>query len=108
MLKTTPTIRESHKQLPIWLAALIANRCEAINRIQSHSIGWTCNSRNALYTNSGGDVERIQPFGICLRRGETLAVSWRPGDTEYTLNVCSPCPTQELPPQSRLTRGQLH
>jgi hypothetical protein len=31
MLKTTPTIHESHEQLPIWLAALIANRCEAIN-----------------------------------------------------------------------------
>lgn len=92
---TTPTVVESPTHLPIWFAALVANRCEAIDRAQAHSIHWTCISGKALYTNSRGEVVRIQPFGVCLQRGETLAVSWQPGATEYTLDVHSPTPAAD-------------
>ena len=78
---------EGHTEIPIWFAALVANGCEAIYGARGHAIRWICSSGRALYTNSRGRVERIQPFGVCLRRGETLAVSWRPGETEYTLDI---------------------
>ena len=31
--------------------------------------------------------EAIQPLGVTLDRGETLSVTWIPGETEYTLDV---------------------
>ncbi|HTS64855.1 MAG TPA: hypothetical protein VMH28_22685 [Candidatus Acidoferrales bacterium] len=40
-----------------------------------------------MYTNAGSEDERIEPLGIRLSRGKTLAVSWGPGETSYTLEV---------------------
>jgi len=78
---------KSYAAVPIWFGALLAHRCEAIHGIEAHSIEWTCISGKALYTNSHGNVAWIQPFGVCLRPGDTISVSWRPGETEYTLEI---------------------
>jgi hypothetical protein len=40
-----------------------------------------------MYTNGEYEMETIQPFGVPLRRGETVAVSWLPGDTAYTVEL---------------------
>ena len=72
-----------HEHAPIRLAALVANVCTAMGR----AVDWQHKSGKALYTNSARDAEHIQPFGVSLRRGETLAVWWQPGETAYTLEV---------------------
>ena len=74
---------EPHEHAPIWFAALVANGCTAMGR----AVDWQHKSGKALYTNSARDAEHIQPFGVSLRRGETLAVWWQPGETAYTLAV---------------------
>jgi hypothetical protein len=74
---------ETREHAPIWFAALVANRCTAMGR----AVNWEHKSGKALYTNSARDAEHIQPFGVSLRRGETLAVWWQPGETAYTLQV---------------------
>ncbi len=84
------TIREANENrehTPIWFAALVANGCTAKHRAGHRSVNWRCNSGKALYTNSARDAEQIHPFGVSLRRGETLAVWWKPGETAYTLDV---------------------
>jgi hypothetical protein len=73
--------------IPVWLAALIAASCQAaVNGIQ-RAIEWYCVSGRAIYTNCGVETEIIQPLGIPLKRGDTLAVYWVPGETEYTFEV---------------------
>jgi hypothetical protein len=76
-----------HEPLPIWLAVLLATSCEAQSSSRNHAIRWNHNSGRATYTNAGGEEERIEPLGVWLSRGQTLAVSWMPGDTTYTLEV---------------------
>jgi hypothetical protein len=73
--------------LPIWMAALIASRCQATSPGSDRMVNWRCVSGRALYTNGDSEVETIQPFGVPLRRGETVAVSWLPGDTAYTVEL---------------------
>jgi hypothetical protein len=77
----------SKARVPVWLAALIAARCQAEGEGENHTIGWDCVSGRAIYTNSGATMERIEPLGVSLQRGQTLAVSWRPGETTYTVEV---------------------
>jgi hypothetical protein len=77
----------NHEPLPIWLAVLLATSCEAQSSSRNHAIRWNHNSGRATYTNAGGEEERIEPLGVRLSRGQTLAVSWMPGDTTYTLEV---------------------
>jgi hypothetical protein len=77
----------SNGRVPVWLAALIAAQCQAEGEGENHAIGWDCVSGRALYTNSRAAMERIEPLGISLQRGQTLAVSWRPGETTYTMEV---------------------
>ena len=72
---------------PIWMAALMATRCLANRDGKGFAVNWNHVSGKALYTNSGDDPELIVPLGVFLRGGETLAVSWVPGDTAYTLEV---------------------
>jgi len=84
---TLTDIIKGGEQAPIWLAALLANRCMATDRAGGRAVHWRCRSGKALYTNSARDAEHIHPFGVSLRRGETLAVWWRPGETGYTLEV---------------------
>ncbi len=72
---------------PIWFAALIASACLAEGNGARHTIRWNCVSGRAVYTNRGREAERIEPLGVRLLGGETLAVYWIPGETSYTLEV---------------------
>jgi hypothetical protein len=72
---------------PIWLAALIASRCQANANGEDHAVLWNHVSGRALYTNAGSTTETIEPLGVSLQQGHTLAVSWIPGDTAYTVEV---------------------
>jgi hypothetical protein len=73
--------------LPIWLAALLAARCQVNGNGEDQAVRWSCVSGRALYTNAGADAEWIQPLGVRLQRGQTLAVYWLPGDSAYTVEV---------------------
>ena len=75
--------------MPIWLAVLIATPCQARTSRGRNEVHWTCVSGRAIYTNFGRDMERIEPLGVNLSAGETLAVSWTPNETAYTLEVYS-------------------
>ena len=72
---------------PIWLAALIASNCHADRSGEEAEVAWQNVSGKALYTNAGDDTEFIHAFGVALEGGQTLAVSWIPGDTAYTVEV---------------------
>lgn len=80
---TSQETMETREHTPIWFAALVANGCTAMGR----AVNWRHSSGKALYTNSEREAEHIQPFGVSLQRGETLAVWWQPGETAYTLEV---------------------
>jgi len=75
------------EQVPIWLAALIATCCQATGSGEDHAVRWDCIAGRAVYTNAGVDTELIQPLGVHLLGGQTVAVSWLPGETEYTVEV---------------------
>jgi hypothetical protein len=74
-------------RVPVWLAALIAAPCEACGGGENHAVSWQCISGRAFYTNAGLETEMIEPLGVRLRGGHTLAVSWMPGETGYTVEV---------------------
>jgi len=79
--------RSDTQPLPIWLAALLVTSFHADSGRAHHAVRWNCDSGRATYTNSGHEDERIEPLGVSLPRGQTLAVSWVPGGTTYTLEV---------------------
>src|SRR5437588_575174 len=72
---------------PIWLAALIATECQATANGGDHAIRWNHVSGRAIYTNSGPETETIEPFGVSLLQGHTVAVSGIPGETAYTVEA---------------------
>jgi hypothetical protein len=72
---------------PIWLSALEATSCRARSRGRYHAIRWQHVSGRATYTNLGTEEECIEPLGVSVPRGKTVAVSWLPGETEYTVEV---------------------
>jgi hypothetical protein len=74
---------------PVWLAALRAVGCQARSNGFLHEVGWHAVADRAIYTNFGRHPERIEPLGVYLPAGATLAVHWAPGDTAYTLEVYS-------------------
>ena len=73
--------------VPIWLAVLLATSCEAKRNGQNHAVRWNWVSGRAVYTNAGRDAEHIEPLGVSLLGGHTMAVCWMPGDTAYTVEV---------------------
>jgi hypothetical protein len=73
--------------IPVWLAALLAARCQALANGEERVVRWSHVRGRAVYTNAGADAEVIQPFGIHLEGGHTVAVSWIPGETAYTVEV---------------------
>ena len=83
----TGCLRPAGDPLPIWLAALVAARCQVSGNGEDHAIRWRSVSGRALYTNGGVDAEWIRPLGVRLEGGQTLAVDWRPGETDYTVEV---------------------
>jgi hypothetical protein len=72
---------------PIWLSVLEATSCQARSRGKHHAVRWQHISGRATYTNLGSEEERIEPLGISVPRGKTVAVFWQPGETEYTVEV---------------------
>jgi hypothetical protein len=72
---------------PIWLAALISARCAVTVEGGIHAVEWNHVRGRAVYTNSGVETEFIQPLGVRLAGGDTVAVSWVPGETAYTVEV---------------------
>jgi hypothetical protein len=66
---------------PIWLAALLAVGCKAVSNRKCRPIGWDWVAGRAVYTNASAQVETIQPLGVALAGGETLAVTWVAGET---------------------------
>ena len=73
--------------VPIWLAVLFATSCKAQRDGENHVVRWNWVSGRALYTNAGRDAEHIEPLGVSLMGGHTMAVYWIPGDTAYTVEV---------------------
>ena len=64
--------------MPIWMAALLASNA-------GNEVAWQWRSGRAVYTNRGSEAERIEAFGLEVQRGESVAVTWIPGDTAYTV-----------------------
>ena len=87
MLPTTSVpISEIHSEsLAIWMSALRESGCSANRNGISRQIDWRFVSGNALYTNGGGEPEWIEPFALQLESGETMIVTWLPGETAYTV-----------------------
>ena len=73
--------------VPIWLAVLLATSCKARRNGENHAVSWNWVSGRAVYTNAGRDAEHIEPLGVSLLGGHTMAVYWIPGDTAYTVEV---------------------
>jgi hypothetical protein len=82
-----PEIQVPREPVPIWFAVLIASSCQASGSGEDHIVRWNCVSGRALYTNAGPDTEVIEPLGVSLKGGHTVAVSWTPGETTYTVEV---------------------
>ncbi len=73
--------------VPIWFAALWASHCQAKAKGEDRSVSWDCVSGRAIYTNRGAEEETIEPLGVRLQKGHTVAVSWNPGETAYTVEI---------------------
>ena len=74
---------------PVWLAALMAVNCQARSNGLHHEVCWDAVAGRAIYTNFGSHTENIEPLGVSLPAGDTLAVHWAPGETAYTVEVYS-------------------
>ena len=79
----------SGEPAPVWLAALVAARCRAQSQATYHEIRWRAVRGRAVYTNFGPCTERIEPLGVDLPAGDTVAVWWEHGDTAYATEVYS-------------------
>jgi hypothetical protein len=82
-----PEVNRSHEPVPIWLAVLEATPCEAKRNGEHHAVRWRWDSGRAVYTNAGEEAEHIEPLGVRLKGGHTMAVYWMPGETAYTVEV---------------------
>ncbi len=82
-----PEIQSPDAPIPIWFAVLMATHCQARANGEDRDVSWGCISGRAVYTNRGAEVEIIEPLGVCLKGGHTVAVSWSPGETGYTVEV---------------------
>ena len=74
-------------RLPIWMAALFTSDCRATAPGSDCDIQWRCIDGRAHYTNDAGGALLIEPLGIRLENGQTLAASWTPGETSYTFEI---------------------
>jgi hypothetical protein len=82
-----PEANRPAEPVPVWLSVLVAARCSAKRNGEHHAVRWDCVAGRAVYTNLGRDAEHIEPLGVSLLSGQTLAVYWVPGETAYTLEV---------------------
>jgi len=83
----TPEPLTCTEAAPVWFAVLMASECRAVGSGEDRPIRWDYVSGRAFYTNRSAVAESIHPLGVELARGDTLAVSWAPGHTEYTIEV---------------------
>ena len=72
---------------PIWMAALLAARCDGLEPHASGPIPWECRQDAAQFTNRSAAPVYIPAFDLNLHAGETLTVSWRPGSTSFDVVV---------------------
>ena len=84
---TIPEASRPSTPVPIWLSVLHATACEARSNGQNHAVRWNLVAGRAVYTNIGREPEHIEPLGVSLLGGHTMAVYWMPGDTAYTVEV---------------------
>jgi len=82
-----PEVSRPSEPLPIWLSALQATSCEAQRDGHYHAVRWNLVAGRAVYTNVSREPEHIEPLGVSLLGGHTMAVYWMPGDTAYTVEV---------------------
>ena len=82
-----PEANRPNQPVPIWLDVLLATSCEVQRNGEYHAVRWSWVSGRALYTNAGGEAEHIEPLGVSLMGGQTVAVCWMPGETAYTVEV---------------------
>ena len=83
--------QKGYGRFPVWMAALITSGCRATVAGADRQVQWHCVNGSAHYTNEAPGELLIQPLGIRLESGHTLAVSWRPGETEYAFEVFQQC-----------------
>jgi hypothetical protein len=72
---------------PVWFAALVASDCWASGDGSEHPVDWVCEAGRALYTNCQSHTEWIEPLGVRLHVGDTVSVTWTPGETAYTVEI---------------------
>ncbi len=77
----------SRTSIPVWLAALAVSSCVTGRASRDPALRWDCSSGRATYTNYGFELETVQPLGVRLEHGQTVAVYWAPGETGYTVEV---------------------
>ena len=87
---SSPAIQAPAEALPIWFSALTAAHCQAHTKCVDRAVLWNCVAGRALYTNEGTEMETIEPLGVRLQGGHTLAVSWQPGESAYRVEVLRP------------------
>jgi len=80
-------VRVEQEPQPIWMAVLLATGCQAVGNGRERAVRWEWVAGRAVYTNTNGESERIEPLGATVRDGDTLAVYWAPGETTYTLEM---------------------
>ena len=81
--------RAEHDSRPIWMAVLVAAGCQALTRGREHAVQWEWEAGRAVYANTSADAELIQPLGVRLEGGHTLAIYWAPGETAYSMETFS-------------------
>jgi hypothetical protein len=84
-----PESAAASEAAPVWMSALIAANCQARSNGLQHTVRWRALSGRAIYTNFGSYTEQIEPLGVHLPAGDTVAVFWSPGETGYTVEVYS-------------------
>jgi CheY-like chemotaxis protein len=71
----------------IWSSALVAAGCTAVRAGGREPVDWRITSDQARYT--AGEAVVVEPFGIALSPGDSLNVTWHPGNTGYSIAVKS-------------------
>jgi hypothetical protein len=73
--------------VPIWFAVLLASGCYTMVNGCSHSVPWEWLGDRAVYTNTGAYAEVIDPLGVRVESGCTVAVFWPVGETGYSVET---------------------
>jgi hypothetical protein len=72
---------------PIWMAVLVSACCQAAGGGRKQAIRWEWVAGRALYVNTSVGPEWIEPLGVNLKSGHTLAVHWAAGETGYSVET---------------------